>query len=142
MNKPRETYGPHDLYRQYVDHLGNPIDPEFQRYLGVLYVQRDALMEMLKGCGGGEINDATLENERIEVTWASGDRCTLGWETVRERAGLHHLPPPDSAFAPDGSTIGLVIHSDTPRQGLSYREPHSVIHPIGTLTSGGLLPQP
>jgi len=113
-------------------------DRELATYAGILYVDRAVLMTLLHGCGIGDIRHAQLAGERVIFTWETGDHSWLDWAAIREHARLDHLPSPAGAFAADHETVGILVASETPREGLSFREPHSVVHPIGRLTPRGL----
>ena len=115
-------------------------DRELATYAGILYVDRDVLMTLLDGCGIGEIRYAQIANGKVVFTWETGDRSWLDWTTIRDHARLEHLPSPSGAFAADQDTVGILIASETPREGLSFREPHSVVHAIGRLTRDGFAP--
>jgi hypothetical protein len=113
-------------------------DRELASYAGILYVDREVLMTLLHGCGIGDIRHAQIVNGKVIFTWETGEHSWLEWETIRDHARLEHLPSPTGAFAADHETVGILITSETPRDGLAFREPHSVVHPIGHLRRRGL----
>jgi len=115
-------------------------DGEPQGYAGILFVRDDAVRQLAReGVDGAMSGAALLDGETVEVCWRSGSRTRIAWAELREHAGLRELPAPGVAFACEGE-IGLLIASATPCAGLTFREPHSVVHSIGVLTAEGLRP--
>ena len=121
--------------------MGTLRDKELASYAGILYLNRPALLDLLHGCGIGTIRQAGLIEDKIEITWQTGDKSWLPWHDVKERAHLDALPAPEVAFASDAEHVGLLIKSETPHPLLAFREPHSVVRSIGELTVEGLEPQ-
>lgn len=115
-----------------------PLGVEGDEHVGILFVTREALRDLLHGCATEAIEEAEVRNGTLRVLWRGGGETRLPWRDILASANLTHLPAPTSAFASTPQTIGLVIRSPTPCEGLPSREPHSVIQPIGTLTTGGL----
>jgi hypothetical protein len=110
---------------------------EPSEYVGILFVREDAIRALARVGADGAVDAAQVEGETVEVSWRGGSRSRLPWRMLRERAGLDSLPAPRLAFAGEGE-IGLLITSETPRPHLRFREPHSVVQPIGVLTTEGL----
>jgi hypothetical protein len=117
--------------------MGTVRNGEPLAYVGVLFVREDALRGLARDGADGAVDAAQVDGETVEVSWRSGGRSRLPWRELRERAGLGVLPAPRLAFAGEGE-IGLLFASETPQPHLRFREPHSVVQPIGVLTAEGL----
>lgn len=110
-------------------------------YQGILMIAKDAVTE-LGGGRGEEIWDVRLVKDRLTVVWDNGKEGKLSCAEVLERAKLTELPPPSVAFVSEHDHIGLLFTSSSPHRHLRFREPHSVVMTLGTLTRGGLEPPP
>lgn len=114
-------------------------------YVGILYVDKEAL----PGLSGGSKNGASLQRAElspvdgtIRIAWQGGGETSLPWREIQSRSGLNRLPAPRVAFASGDGRLGLLFQSQTPHEGLAFREPHSIIRSLGLLTAAGIKPEP
>jgi hypothetical protein len=101
-------------------------------YQGILLVEPKMVAELSGGDGAVPVT-AELAGDAIVVIQSGGAERRIAWRAIRDRANLHHLPPPSAAFVSDDGVLGLLFKSATPRPGLQYVEPHSVVFTLGHL---------
>jgi hypothetical protein len=115
--------------------------PPMKPYRGILFVT-NTMITKLASRGSGAISEVLLHNngDEIEVIWSNGGTSNLRCKDLLSKADLEHLPVPTTAFnvEPDGNAIGLLFESSVPLKGLQYQEPHSLVFPVGWLTTDGL----
>jgi len=108
-------------------------------YRGILFIEPEMLSRLGRG-GKGEIWDAQVRADKLHVAWADGQETSIDLAAIHEKAELDAcLPLPSIAFASgSGKEIGLLFESNRPLPGLQFVEPHSLVFPIGWLTTAGM----
>ncbi len=109
-------------------------------YTGFVVVERD-VVEQLTGQGGGaRLLQAGISAGGLRLAWLDGRTAAVPWPQIKAMLALDDLPPPSTAFVGDHGEVGLMFSSNHAHGLLRYREPHSVVMPIGRLTASGFQP--